>query len=257
MKTVRFLGLPLTLSRQTDDIVSAMQEAWTARQALLVTFINPHAWTLHQRNPAYDELLGQMDMVLPDGIAVAKMATNLLGEPVERFSFDASSLYHPLFRALNERGGKLFVIGAARGVAQDATERMRASYPRIDVVGVLDGFQPRQEAIAAIVDARPDMVVCGMGAPRQERFLFALREAGFQGAAFTCGGFLDQLALSETYYPAWVDRLEIRWLWRIWCEPKRLWRRYAIEYWPFIRLSLSRLLRSRLGLVDDRIRSQA
>lgn len=248
MRKVRFLGLPLTVSEDDAEIVSSMRQCWLGKGPLLATFVNPHAWTLRHRDERYPALLDEMDMVLPDGIAVSKMATSLLGMRTGRFSFDASSLYHPLFSALDAEKRSLFVVGAAPGVALKAVERMRASYPGISVEGVLDGFQPREEAIQAIIDARPDLVVCGMGAPHQERFLIALRDAGFTGAAFTCGGFLDQLAAAETYYPAWVDRLEIRWLWRIWCEPRRLWRRYAIEYLPFIRLSLSSLLRRRLGM---------
>ncbi|MEZ5823228.1 MAG: WecB/TagA/CpsF family glycosyltransferase [Geminicoccaceae bacterium] len=250
MRKVRFLGLPLTVSDHHEDIVSAVRQCWLGKGPMLATFVNPHAWTLKERDERYPSLLDEMDMILPDGIAVAKMASRLLGLQAGRFSFDASSLYHPLFSALEAEQRSLFVVGAAPGVAQKAVERMQASYPGISVSGVLDGFQPREKAIQAIIEARPDLVVCGMGAPHQEQFLIALREAGFTGAAFTCGGFLDQLALAENYYPAWVDRLEIRWLWRIWCEPKRLWRRYAIEYMPFIRLSLSTLLRQKLGLPE-------
>ena len=173
----------------------------------------------------------------------------LLRQPLERFSFDASSLYHPVMAELADGKHGLFVIGAAPGVAERACGRIRARYPEIRIVGCLDGFTGAEEALQRVREAPADMVLCGMGAPHQEKLLLALREAGFRGVAFTCGGFLDQLAQSETYYPAWIDHLELRWLWRIVKEPRRLFRRYALDYQPFVRLSLAALLtgRSRHG----------
>ena len=257
MQKVRFLGLPLTLVGASQEVVSRMEEARSKAEPLLVTFINPHAWTMARRDRSFPSLLEKMSLVLPDGIAVARMASLLLGRPVERMSFDASSLYDPIFRSLEKEGCRLFVIGAAPGIAAEAVARMQAAYPGIAFVGCLDGFQPQESAVQAVIDATPDMVLCGMGAPHQERFLLALRDVGFKGAAFTCGGFLDQLALAETYYPAWIDRLELRWAYRVWKEPRRLWRRYAVEYLPFIRLSLARLLQSRLMGKDWAITRQA
>ena len=243
MGHAELLGLPLTRLDGESRVVELMQQAWSKNRSLLVTFVNPHAWTTVRRDTTYAPLLGEMDLVLPDGIAVARVASMLLGGGCARMSFDASSLYHPVFEALNDGGKRLFVIGAAPGVALAATERMQDAYPEIGIVGCLDGFTEREEAVRLILAANPDMVLCGMGAPHQERLVLALREAGYRGVAFTCGGFLDQLAHAEAYYPGWVDRLELRWAWRIWKEPRRLWRRYAIEYLPFIRASLVGLAR--------------
>jgi N-acetylglucosaminyldiphosphoundecaprenol N-acetyl-beta-D-mannosaminyltransferase len=74
-----------------------------------------------------------------------------------------------------------------------------------------------------------------MGAPLQERFLLQLADDGWHGIGFTCGGFLDQLIDGKNYYPAWADRLNIRFLYRLAKEPRRLWRRYLVDYQVFIR----------------------
>jgi N-acetylglucosaminyldiphosphoundecaprenol N-acetyl-beta-D-mannosaminyltransferase len=73
-----------------------------------------------------------------------------------------------------------------------------------------------------------------MGIPLQEEFILALRNAGFQGVSLTCGGFLDQLVRGERYYPEWIERFELRWLYRLASEPHRLARRYLVEYQTFI-----------------------
>ena len=74
-----------------------------------------------------------------------------------------------------------------------------------------------------------------------------LRAQGFSGLGFTCGGFLDQLAESQHYYPAWIDKADLRWLYRLCKEPRRLLRRYTLDYAPFIGMTLGGVLRQRLG----------
>ncbi|MCB1883252.1 MAG: WecB/TagA/CpsF family glycosyltransferase [Geminicoccaceae bacterium] len=241
MTAADLFGLPLSLAADEPAVLARVDAAF-AGEATFVTFVNPHAWTLKDRNADYAGLLAGMDLVLADGIAVAKAAGWTTGASVPRLSFDATSLYLPVLGRLEAKGGGLFVVGAKPGVAEGAVARMRRTFPLIDYKGVLDGYQPPEAVIEAILAARPQMVLCGMGAPHQERFLARLREAGFSGIAFTCGGFLDQLALTERYYPAWVDRLEARWLYRLLREPGRLWRRYLVEYRPF----LAKALRARL-----------
>ena len=73
-----------------------------------------------------------------------------------------------------------------------------------------------------------------MGAPLQEQFLLKLAASGWIGLGFTCGGYLDQLSLKGTaYYPAWVDRFNIRWAYRFFMEPARLLAQIPIDYPQF------------------------
>jgi N-acetylglucosaminyldiphosphoundecaprenol N-acetyl-beta-D-mannosaminyltransferase len=123
---------------------------------------------------------------------------------------------------------------------------MRRAFPNIDYRGWRDGYQDQAAIRATIMQAAPDVVLCGMGVPHQERFLLALKQAGYKGIMISCGGFIDQLVQAENYYPDWIDRLELRWAWRIYREPRRLWRRYFIAYWPFIFATAPALARRRL-----------
>ena len=243
-------GLPLSLDADEAAVLARVDAAFSGHGSL-ITFVNPHAWGLAGGDADYAALLRDMDLVLADGIGVAKAAAWAVKRPLPRMSFDASSLYLPVMRRLEALQGGLFVVGAKPGVAAAAVARMRASFPRIAYLGVLDGYRPHEEAIDAILEARPQMVLCGMGAPHQERFIDRLRARGFTGVAFTCGGFLDQLAEAERYYPAWVDRFEARALYRLCREPRRLWRRYLVEYAPFLRLALGARLRLSLGLTPS------
>ncbi len=96
------------------------------------------------------------------------------------------------------------------------------------VAGYRNGYfldvDDRRRAIRDIVDSGADFAIVGMGAPLQEQFALDLRDAGFKGIVFTCGGFLHQTADRINYYPDWVNRYNLRAFYRLFHE-KGLWGR--------------------------------
>ena len=246
MARVNLHGIPVDSVDHEAEVLGTMLAQIDARKPFLLSFVNPAAWAIARREADYQDILRRFDFVLPDGIGVVWALRQLENPNAGRFSFDASSLYLPLFAALNERRASVFVCGAGPGVAERAVERMRAEFPDIIYCGASDGYRDRAELRGTIEDAAPDVVVCGMGVPHQERFLLTLEEAGYAGLMISCGGFIDQLAAAPRYYPAWIDKLELRWAWRIYQEPRRLWRRYFVDYWPFILTTVPTVLRRRL-----------
>ncbi|MGE3623585.1 MAG: WecB/TagA/CpsF family glycosyltransferase, partial [Bdellovibrionales bacterium] len=66
---------------------------------------------------------------------------------------------------------------------------------------------------------------------------------GYGGLAITCGGFFDQYLEGDKYYPDWVDTWNLRFAWRLYKEPRRLWKRYLIDYQFFIWTALGAALR--------------
>lgn len=246
MARVNLHGIPVDSVDSERTVLGAMLARLGGDTPFLLSFVNPAAWAISRRDADYVGLLRRFDLVLPDGIGVAWALRRLHDPRAERISFDASSLYVPLFAELNARRASVFVTGAGPGVAERAVERMRGEFPAIDYRGCRDGYQDRVALREAIIEAAPDIVLCGMGVPHQERFILSLKEAGFRGIMISCGGFIDQLAEAERYYPDWVDKLELRWAWRIYREPRRLWRRYLVDYWPFILATVPSVLRRRV-----------
>lgn len=199
----------------------------------------PWEWLVGE---TFGAALANLDLVLPDGIGIVWALRQLTGVRAARISFDATSLYHPVFRHLQSIRCPVFIIGGRPGVAAKAAERMQTIYPTLNVVGVMHGYQSRAHSVRTIKGSGARFVLCGMGAPNQERMLMALKQAGFSGSAFSCGGFLDQVVEKKEYYPRWVDRLEVRCLYRLAREPRRLCRRYLYEYQAFMRQFLQTML---------------
>lgn len=123
------------------------------------------------------------------------------------------------------------LIGGTRGVAMRAGARLAEAIPGLRLARAMDGFCSFPEYETEVRLAKPDIVICGMGAPRQEALLLRLKQArAWHGVGFTCGGYFDQLQRRLCYYPSAVDRFNLRWLYRLVMEPRRLVRRYMLEY---------------------------
>jgi N-acetylglucosaminyldiphosphoundecaprenol N-acetyl-beta-D-mannosaminyltransferase len=205
-----------------------------AGHSTIVTFVNPHACFLGKKYPDYLRLLEEFDVVSCDGIGMI-LACHLSGLPdIRREAFDLTSLAPPVLHWAATRGKSVVLVGGKQGVAQQAAEILQRIVPRLRIDASFPGFGTGPSAALDHCNKwQTELVICGMGAPLQERFLARLVGTGWKGAAFTCGGFLDQTAEGGEYFPDWADRLNVRFLYRLAREPRRLWRRYLIEYQVF------------------------
>jgi N-acetylglucosaminyldiphosphoundecaprenol N-acetyl-beta-D-mannosaminyltransferase len=241
------LGVPLSTQLTIDTLLERCEQhlADASRSsALTVTFVNPHAWTHVKQHADYLELLRTTDVVLADGIGVALAATRITGHRVPRISFDFTSLAGPFLERSAARGWSVGLVGADPGVTGRAAARIQERFPGLPVIDCGDGFRSFDATAAQIHEANVDVVILGMGVPRQERFMHHLART-HRGILITCGGFLDQSQASLRYYPRWVDRLNLRFAYRLAREPRRLGRRYMVEYWPFVTTYVRHAIRGR------------
>lgn len=233
------LSLNMQLQRPKDSMSNILAPliprlAADARPCLvdsgLVTFINLYSYS---RLRPYAKLLASFDKIGVDGISMCWLARSISPEKIERVSFDMTSLAPIVFRNLSNQGKSIYLIGSRNSEISAAKERLAKAFPQLQIAGFRSGHfeseQARQASIEDIVSIAPDVVLAGMGAPVQEQYLVDLWQAGWRGAGYTCGGFFHQSAQKLDYYPTWADRMNLRWAYRMWDEP-RLVRRYSMDY---------------------------
>lgn len=124
------------------------------------------------------------------------------------------------------------IIGAAPGVAKKVAERLA---PR--TVLAVNGYEELRDLRAnpqALIDLNPALVILGLGAGLQDEVAKEISALLPQAAVCTAGGWIDQFAKKETYFPAWVHRFRLGWAWRIANEPRRLIGRYTTEAAVFL-----------------------
>jgi N-acetylglucosaminyldiphosphoundecaprenol N-acetyl-beta-D-mannosaminyltransferase len=138
---------------------------------------------------------------------------------------------------------RVFLLGAAPGVAREAASRIERDWPSVHVVGTYSppaGFehdpQESAEMLAAIASASPDLLVVGLGAPKQELWIHRHRHELSTKVALCVGATIDFLAGHRRRSPVWMRRIGLEWLHRVLSEPRRLAGRYARDAWVFPRL---------------------
>lgn len=187
-------------------------------------------------------------LILADGHPIV-WASRLLGRPLpERVA--GSELVPCLFDSFNQsfnphsgRKLKVFLLGAGTGVAQRAAAKMQLIWPNVETVGVYSpplGFEKSPEEsnyiLGRIALTRPDVLIVGLGAPKQEIWTHQHRDQIQANVALCVGATIDFLAGEKKRAPRWMQRTGIEWLHRMCCEPKRLVKRYARDAWIFPQL---------------------
>ncbi|PJF37291.1 MAG: hypothetical protein CUN49_01150 [Candidatus Thermofonsia Clade 1 bacterium] len=234
------LGVPidrLTFAELLDQIGHWIREASSAR---LICTANPELVMLAQRDVLFYTILRRCALVTADGVGLLWAARRLGVRLPERVT-GSDSLPLIAERAA-QAGWRLFLLGAAEGVAARAAARLRERFPRLQVVGTHSG-DPSPEAedgIVALINASgADILFVAYGSPQQEKWL-ARNLARLQvKVALGVGGAFDFVAGTAQRAPLWMRRLGLEWFHRLLRQPWR-WRRMASRLPRFVWLVLWR-----------------
>jgi len=194
----------------------------------LILTMNPEFLYRAQFDGSLLELAARADLVTPDGEGIV-WASRVAGCPVPERVTGIDLMTRLLERASAE-GWRVYLLGAAPGVAGEAAEKIRQAYPGLKVAGTHHGYFRDDEAAEVVEKIRmaaPDLVFVAMGAPRQERWIDSHLAGTGAAAALGVGGSFDVLAGRVRRAPAWVRRLRLEWLYRLLREPSR-WRRQLV-----------------------------
>lgn len=212
----------------------------------IYTFLNPVSYLT-----ALDkkDLFGKFDGIFADGSLLVAAIKMLYGKKVTRRSFDMTSLALELLSYAEKHGKTIYIVASKQEQVEKAVQIFKERYPKLIFAGYRNGYfaseeEQNKEAIY-ITQQNPDFLIVGMGILMQEKFLLKVKEAGFQGIGFTCGGFIHQTSKNEIdYYPAWIDRMNLRFIYRMYKE-KHTRKRYLQAAFVFpIRFLIERFKHS-------------
>jgi N-acetylglucosaminyldiphosphoundecaprenol N-acetyl-beta-D-mannosaminyltransferase len=218
------------------------------RESRYVCICNVHSVVTARRDPAFQSVLTRADAALPDGMPLAWY--------LRRHGFrDQQRINGPdLLARLSARAAQLglpvFFIGSTASILARMTARLRCSQPALDIVGTLSPpFRSLSEqenaAIAAAIERSGARIVfVGLGCPKQEYWM-AEQRGRIPAVMIGVGAAFDFHAGQQPRAPRWMREHGLEWLHRLWCEPRRLWRRYLVTNTLFIWYLLRELARRR------------
>ncbi|AKK04823.1 Glycosyl transferase WecB/TagA/CpsF family [Corynebacterium mustelae] len=208
----------------THDLAVEKLAQAMVKPGTVVTWLNH--WSIQHANW---NALAETTSIGFDG-TLLQIVLNRNGYAIGRTSADL--VLPVLFNEMLEAGKNIVLIGAAPGVAEKAAERITRH-----TVFAFNGFDDLAEIRknpTRIGITAPDVIVLGLGALLQDEVAIEMHQAFPDAIVCTAGGWIDQFAKNEQYFPPWVHRYRLGWAWRIAHEPRRLLRRYTIDAVAFV-----------------------
>lgn len=198
-----------------------------------------------QSDCAFLDIQRRADYSVADG-QILVFASRFLGTPLKERIAGADLLPAFCEHHRDNPDVRIFLLGAAPGVAQAAMRTINVRAGRAIVVGAHSpcyGFERDDRECLEIVEringSGATVLAIGVGAPKQEKWIAAWRSRlGGVRMFLPIGGSLDFLAGAKRRAPDWIGRAGLEWLFRLAQEPRRLWRRYLLEDPRFFRLVL-------------------
>jgi len=233
--------------RDLADYLEKTVEA--GKPTYLLTCNVDHVMCL-QKDELFRRIYREAHAVVADGMPIV-WASVLAGTPLKQRVAGADMLTE-LGLWLEAKRYRLFFLGAAEGVAEEAKRRLLERFPALHVVGCHSppyGFETMEEEnekiVAMIREARPDILLVGLGAPKQEKWIYRHYLKYRVPVSIGVGATFDFLAGRVRRAPVWMRKAGLEWAWRLAQEPRRLWRRYLVRDVGFCRLMLAEWRRAK------------
>lgn len=208
-----------TLDEAVDKAVQLLEED---RPHVMAT-PNPEMIQKAAKDPQFAKVLHDADLVIPDGIGVI-YAAKILGRPLKG-RVPGVDFAAKLMDRMAASGKRLYLLGAKPGVAEDAAKNLQAQHPGLIICGTHDGyFKEDAPVIAAIREAKADVVFVCLGFPRQEEWAAAHGAETGAKLLIGLGGSLDVFAGRVQRAPEAMQKMGLEWLFRLYQEPSRIGR---------------------------------
>lgn len=171
------------------------------------------------------DVLNDAQLVIPDGIGVV-IASKFYRKPLKE-RVTGVDLAYKMLELGAQKGSKVFLLGAKEESVQLAAEKIKENYKGIDVVGIRNGYfseDEEEQIIEEIIKSQADILFVGLGAPRQEKFIYKYKDRLTVKIAIGCGGGIDIIAGTVKRAPEFYQKAGIEWFYRLMKQPSRFMR---------------------------------
>ncbi len=229
LPTITILDIPIVRATELEAMTEIRYLAEQPEPAMVI-YVNAHTLELTTRDSEYRKIVQNAAIVMNDGIGVS-MAAKIVGKETFPANLNGTDLTPLILQLAAERGWRVFLLGAAPGVAEKAAAKFLATTPGLEIAGAHSGYFKAGElegVIQQIREARTDVLIVGMGNPVQEQWLARHQAQTGARLGVGVGAFLDFSAGVFPRAPLWMQKMKVEWLYRMSREPKRLWKRYLL-----------------------------
>ena len=229
-----------------QKVISKVEEFISSKRNLPHLIVTPDTLAIlrARKDLEYYQILKSADLVTPDGAGILWAASTLKQPLLERVT--GIDMINKLCQLAVEKGYSLYLLGSYPGIAEEAALNLKKRYPDLKIVGTHQGYfnspvkenkenkdkirvnqekkEEEAEVIREINQRQPDILLVGMGVPRQEKWIVSNREKLKVSICIGVGGSFDVLSGRIPRAPLWMQRHGMEWIYRSIRQPKRIFR---------------------------------
>jgi len=214
----------------------------------LIGYHNLHSLYIYHHDRSFRQFYKHANFIHIDGMPLIFLG-RLFGYPLKRSNRLAYlDLIQPLMMEAARQRWRVFFIGSKPGVAAKAEKFFKDQSPGLQMktmhgyFDVTPGSKENQKVLEIINTYKPNILMVGMGMPRQEDWVLDNLNNLNANVILTIGACMDYIAKAVPTPPRWLGQLGLEWAYRLLSEPRRLWRRYLLEPWFIFKLLIRELI---------------
>ncbi|WP_409343758.1 WecB/TagA/CpsF family glycosyltransferase [Paenibacillus sp. MBLB4367] len=234
---VSIFGVPISKLGMSETVQMLADAIESGRPHQIIT-ANPIMVMTALEQPAYMAMMKRAEVIVPDGAGVV-WASGYVGNPVKE-KVAGIELVHELAKMAERTGWRMYLMGASEEIITAAAEKLKQKYPRLELIGYRDGFfgeNQDQDVIRDIREAKPDILLVGRSADKQEPWIDRYKEALNVPLIMGVGGSFDVISGKLKRAPNFWIKLRLEWFYRLMQEPWRYKRMLVLPKfaWKVIR----------------------
>jgi len=223
---LEFAGIKVDNITLHESINKVDQLIASGKPNLIVT-PNPEMIVNSQSDPLMKEIINNASLRLPDGISMV-VVSKIMGKPLKERVAGIDFMLKAVEHSVQKRY-RIFLLGGKPGIAKKAAQILRNRHPSMQLVGIHDGYFEHDGTIINLVKkAKPDILFAGLGAGRQEKWLYKYLNTLGVPVCVGVGGSMDVISGYKKRAPKIIQKLYIEWLYRLITEPWRWKRQLAL-----------------------------
>lgn len=240
MSRIKFLNTNID-NLTMDEAIEKIDNLIKKKNSSYVVTPNVDHIVKLENDKEFQEVYKNADLILADGMPllwIAKLKKTPIKEKVS-----GSDLFPRICELASKKSYKVFLLGAAEGVAKKAASNLKKKYVGLNIVGTYSpsyGFEKSEKEVELIIDlinkAEPDILAVGLGAPKQEKFLYRFKQRLNVPISLAIGASIDFEAGNIDRAPRWMQQSGLEWFYRLCKEPKRMYKRYLVDDIKIIKL---------------------
>ena len=226
MNKETILGFDI-ITYNTEKLIENIFNDYSKNEQLFIVNINPEIVVSNYKDEEIKSIFNKQKYQIPDGSGIVWASRKNHGDITERIT--GIDLMQRICEKSQNYNARICLYGGKEEIAEKAKQELAAEYPKINIVGTIDGYREWSQVIKKIKELKPDILFVGLGSPRQEDFIIKHKEELKEvKIMMPVGGSFDVISKTKKRAPEWMIKRNIEWLYRLFKEPVRVFRQIKL-----------------------------